>query len=91
MPSAFLHFALIHLLMAMRPGPNTVAVSYFTAARSRSAGFRAAAGVAAASFIWLIPRVSDYDPYDRSDFESRLAPGFMLLFGLKILDAARRI
>ncbi|WP_176083080.1 LysE family transporter [Martelella sp. HB161492] len=53
MLSAFLHLALIHLLMAMLPGPNTVAVSYFAATRSRSAGFRAAAGVAAASFIWL--------------------------------------
>lgn len=44
---------LIHLLMAMVPGPNTVTVGYYAAGTSRRAGLTAAAGVALASAIWL--------------------------------------
>lgn len=44
---------LIHLLMAMVPGPNTVTVGYYAAGQSRRAGLITAAGVALASAIWL--------------------------------------
>jgi threonine efflux protein len=49
---SLLHIALIHILMAMVPGPNTVVVSFCSAGTSRGAGLRAAGGVAAASFVW---------------------------------------
>lgn len=48
-----LHLSAIHILMAMIPGPNTVVVSYCSAALSRRAGLRAATGVAAATFLWV--------------------------------------
>ena len=47
------HLAAIHLLMAMVPGPNTVAVSYCAAGMSRRAGLHAAGGIALASLIWV--------------------------------------
>lgn len=47
------HLAAIHLLMAMVPGPNTVAVSYCAAGLSRRAGLQAAAGIALASLVWV--------------------------------------
>lgn len=46
--------ALTHLLAAMTPGPNTVLVGHLAAARSRGAGLEAAAGVAAATFVWVV-------------------------------------
>jgi threonine/homoserine/homoserine lactone efflux protein len=47
------HLAAIHLLMAMVPGPNTVAVSYCAAGISRRAGLQVAGGIALASLIWV--------------------------------------
>ncbi|WP_430398562.1 LysE family transporter [Ferrovibrio sp.] len=43
----------MHLLMAMVPGPNTVVVSHFSAARSRRDGLAAMAGVVLASLLWV--------------------------------------
>lgn len=51
--STLAHLAAIHLLMAMVPGPNTVAVSYCAAGMSRRAGLEAAGGIALASLIWV--------------------------------------
>ncbi len=51
--SPLLHLSLIHLLMAMVPGPNTVVVGHCSAQVSRRAGLSAAAGVAAASVVWV--------------------------------------
>jgi threonine efflux protein len=51
--STLLHLSLIHILMAMLPGPNTVLVGYCSISQSRRAGFVAAAGVATASLIWV--------------------------------------
>lgn len=48
-----LHLSAIHILMAMIPGPNTVVVSYCSAALSRRAGLRAAGGIAVATFVWV--------------------------------------
>ncbi|WP_374443326.1 LysE family translocator [Stella sp.] len=48
-----LHLSAIHILMAMIPGPNTVVVSYCSAAMSRGAGLRAAAGIGVATFVWV--------------------------------------
>lgn len=53
MTALILHLALIHLLMAMIPGPNTLAVTYCATMVSRRAGLMAAAGIGAASFVWL--------------------------------------
>ena len=46
--------ALLHLLMAMLPGPNTLLVMHLAASGSRRAGLAAAAGVALGSAIWVI-------------------------------------
>ena len=51
--ATLLHLSLIHILMAMLPGPNTVVVSYCSISQSRRAGMIAAAGVAMASLIWV--------------------------------------
>lgn len=51
--ATLLHLSLIHILMAMLPGPNTVLVSYCSISQSRRAGLVAAAGVATASLIWV--------------------------------------
>ena len=48
-----MHVAAVHLLMAMVPGPNTVVVSYCSAAISRKSGLKAAGGIAAASLVWV--------------------------------------
>lgn len=48
-----LHLSLIHIAMAMLPGPNTVAVGYCSASLSRRAGFEAALGVTCASLVWV--------------------------------------
>jgi threonine/homoserine/homoserine lactone efflux protein len=48
-----LHLSLIHILVAMVPGPNTVIVSHFSAADSRQAGLKAVAGIAMGSFAWV--------------------------------------
>lgn len=50
---ALAHLAAIHLLMAMIPGPNTIAVGYCAAGISRRAGLKVAAGVSLASLIWV--------------------------------------
>ncbi len=50
---SLLQLSLVHILMAMIPGPNTVAVSYFSASTSRQAGLKAAFGVALGSAIWV--------------------------------------
>lgn len=46
--------ALLHLLMAMLPGPNTLLVIHLAASRSRAAGLAAAGGVALGSAIWVM-------------------------------------
>lgn len=48
-----LQLSLVHFLMAMIPGPNTVAVSYFSASISRDAGLKATLGVVLGSAIWV--------------------------------------
>ncbi|MDI3468713.1 MAG: hypothetical protein OJF62_000776 [Pseudolabrys sp.] len=48
-----LHLSLIHILVAMVPGPNTVIVSHFSAADSRQAGLKAVAGITMGSFAWV--------------------------------------
>lgn len=49
-----LQLSLIHILMAMIPGPNTVVVSYCSATVSRRAGLMAVAGVSSATFLWVL-------------------------------------
>lgn len=44
----------MHILMAMLPGPNTVVVSWVSATRSRAEGLTAAAGIVAASLVWVV-------------------------------------
>lgn len=46
--------AVLHLLAAMVPGPNTVLVSHTAAAHSRAAAFRAVAGVVTATGTWVV-------------------------------------
>lgn len=50
--------ALLHLLAAMVPGPNTVVVSHLAASHSRAAAFRAVAGVAAGTGSWVVLTLS---------------------------------
>ena len=45
--------ALLHLLMALLPGPNTLLVMHLAVSRSRAAGLAAAGGVALGSAIWV--------------------------------------
>ncbi|MGE0719336.1 MAG: LysE family translocator [Alphaproteobacteria bacterium] len=45
--------ALLHLMFAMVPGPNTLVVSHLAASLSRRHGVLAALGVAAASVVWV--------------------------------------
>lgn len=52
--ATLLQLSLIHILMAMIPGPNTVVVSYCSATVSRRAGLMAVAGVSAATFLWVL-------------------------------------
>ena len=49
-----LQLSILHILMAMIPGPNTVVVSYVSARVSRGAGLRAVGGVVAGSAIWVL-------------------------------------
>lgn len=49
-----LQLSLLHILMAMIPGPNTVVVSYVSARVSRRAGLLAVAGVVLGSAIWVV-------------------------------------
>lgn len=49
-----LQLSLMHILMAMIPGPNTVVVTYFSARHSRSAGLKAVAGIVLGSAIWVV-------------------------------------
>lgn len=51
--ATLLNLSVIHVLMAMVPGPNTVVVSHSAARVSRGAGLLAALGVAAASSVWV--------------------------------------
>lgn len=48
-----LHLSLIHILVAMVPGPNTVIVGYLSAAVLRRAGLQAVGGITLASFVWV--------------------------------------
>ena len=52
--TTLLQLSLLHILMAMIPGPNTVVVSYVSARVSRCAGLLAVAGVVLGSAIWVI-------------------------------------
>ncbi len=49
-----LQLSLMHILMAMIPGPNTVVVTYFSARTSRQAGLKAVGGIVLGSAIWVI-------------------------------------
>jgi hypothetical protein len=49
-----LQLSVMHILMAMIPGPNTVVVTYFSARMSRQAGLKAVAGIVLGSAIWVI-------------------------------------
>lgn len=46
--------SVMHILMAMIPGPNTVVVTYFSARTSRQAGLMAVAGIVLGSAIWVM-------------------------------------
>ena len=50
---ALLALALLHLVAATVPGPNTVVVSHLAAAQSRADAFRAVARVATATGLWV--------------------------------------
>jgi threonine/homoserine/homoserine lactone efflux protein len=87
-----LHIAAIHLLMAMVPGPNTVVVSFCSAGIARTAGLKAALGVAAASFIWaslslagigvLLAHAGDFFRLIRL-----LGAGYLIYVGIRMLRA----
>ena len=49
-----LQLSVMHILMAMIPGPNTVVVTYFSARASRCEGLKAVAGIVLGSAIWVI-------------------------------------
>jgi threonine efflux protein len=49
-----LQLSVMHILMAMIPGPNTVVVTYFSARESRACGLKAVAGIVLGSAIWVI-------------------------------------
>ena len=51
--ATLLQLSLLHILMAMIPGPNTVVVSYVSARVSRRAGMMAVGGVVLGSAIWV--------------------------------------
>ena len=51
--ATLLQLSLLHILMAMIPGPNTVVVSYVSARLSRRAGMMAVGGVVLGSAIWV--------------------------------------
>ncbi len=52
--TTLVQLSLLHILMAMIPGPNTVVVSYVSARLSRRAGMMAVAGVVLGSAIWVV-------------------------------------
>lgn len=52
--STFLQLSVVHILMAMVPGPNTVVVSHCSAHMSRQSGFAAVAGVSVATCLWVL-------------------------------------
>jgi threonine/homoserine/homoserine lactone efflux protein len=47
------HLALIYILAAMLPGPNTLTVSHLSASVSRQAGLAASFGIATGTIIWV--------------------------------------
>lgn len=49
-----LQLSVMHILMAMIPGPNTVVVTYFSARASRREGLKAVAGIVLGSAAWVI-------------------------------------
>lgn len=51
--ATLLQLSILHILMAMIPGPNTVVVSYVSARLSRRAGLMAVGGVVLGSAIWV--------------------------------------
>lgn len=46
--------AVLHILAAMVPGPNTVVVSHLAVGHSRTAAFRAVAGIVTATATWVV-------------------------------------
>ncbi|MBS0245149.1 MAG: LysE family transporter [Proteobacteria bacterium] len=52
--ATLLQLSILHILMAMIPGPNTVVVSYVSARVSRRAGMLAVGGVVLGSAIWVM-------------------------------------
>lgn len=50
--------AVLHILAAMVPGPNTVVVSQLAAGHSRAAAFRAVAGIVTATGTWVVLTLS---------------------------------
>lgn len=51
--ATLVQLSVLHILMAMIPGPNTVVVSYVSARLSRRAGMMAVGGVVLGSAIWV--------------------------------------
>lgn len=51
--ATLVQLSILHILMAMIPGPNTVVVSYVSARLSRRAGMMAVGGVVLGSAIWV--------------------------------------
>ena len=47
------HLALIYILAAMLPGPNTLTVSHLSASVSRKAGLAASFGIATGTIVWI--------------------------------------
>ena len=52
--TTLVQLSVLHILMAMIPGPNTVVVSYVSARLSRRAGMMAVGGVVLGSAIWVM-------------------------------------
>lgn len=52
--ATLVQLSVLHILMAMVPGPNTVVVSYVSARVSRRAGLMAVGGVVLGSAIWVM-------------------------------------
>lgn len=51
--ATLLQLSVLHILMAIIPGPNTVVISYVSARESRRAGLMAVGGVVLGSAIWV--------------------------------------
>ncbi|MEQ9334998.1 LysE family transporter [Thalassobaculum sp.] len=92
---ALIALAVLHLLAAMVPGPNTVVVSHLAAAQSRGAAFRAVAGVATATGTWVVVTLSGVavvlHQAEGMFWLMRIAGALYLFYtGLRLLSALAR-